>query len=115
MEYILCVLIAVPYILLGYWLMRRLDAFLEEVRANQETETWETPPRVGLEQRPDAPAAMKQIEAGLAHTDIRLLRAPAPELLQELKEGSLDAVVLNSLPAVPFEENQVAPTAPHDL
>ncbi len=115
MKYILCILVAAVYIFLGYRLMCRLDAFLDEVRVNQETETQETPPRVGLEQRPDAPAAMKQIEEGLAHTDIRLLRSPAPELLQELKEGSLDAVVLSSLPAVPFEENQVAPTDPHDL
>lgn len=38
MEYILCVLIAVPYILLGYWLMCRLDAFLEEESARQEEE-----------------------------------------------------------------------------
>ncbi len=38
MEYILCVLIAIPYILLGYWLMGRLDAFLEEAHADQEDE-----------------------------------------------------------------------------
>ncbi len=44
MEYILCVLIAVPYILLGYWLMRRLDAFLEEMRADQENEEDAPPP-----------------------------------------------------------------------
>ncbi len=45
MEYILCVLIAVPYILLGYRLMRRLDAFLDEVRANQEED--DAPPPEG--------------------------------------------------------------------
>ncbi len=115
MKYILCILVAAVYIFLGYKLMCRLDAFLDELRASQENETRKTLPRVGLEQRSDAPAAMEQIEEGLAHTDICLLRAPAPELMQELKEGNLDVVVLSSLPAVPFEENQVAPTDPHDL
>ncbi len=36
MKYILCILVAAVYIFLGYRLMCRLDAFLDEVRASQE-------------------------------------------------------------------------------
>lgn len=100
MRYIIFTTLAVAYIIGGYFLMKRLDLFLEEVRSTPK-ETPEPSLRVGLE-RPAAPSpSVERVAAKLKRgprAGVILTRAPAPELLRELKEGDLDVVILAALP-----------------
>ncbi len=100
MKYILFAALAVAYIIGGYFLMKRLDLFLAEVRSAPR-ETPEPSLRVGLERPETAAPCVEKVAAKLKkgpHAGVTLTRAPASELLKELKAGDLDVVILAALP-----------------
>ncbi len=103
MKYIVISVIALGYILFGYYLMGRLDRFLADVHASDD-EPGKASLWVGLEWPSAAPSVMDQMEAALKdnpHTNVRFLCGSAQELLCQLERGSLDAVILGAAPTTP--------------
>ncbi len=103
MKYIVVSVIALGYILFGYYLMGRLDHFLADVHSSGN-ELGKASLRVGLEWPSAAPSVMEQMEAALinnSRANTLFLRGSAQELLRELERGSLDAVILGAAPTAP--------------